>query len=296
MLIFLSIIDNLLKPYWDTLRKKLAQENVSPLTITHSPNILGHPIGILILLISGLYLWPQDPKFFLFWFLMIAIAALSSILSIWSLMKTKFFSVQIIGRLGFVASTVFAILLLDEQFNYLKIIALVLAVIGVIIFSWPKNIRSFHFDYGLLFAIAAVVLGGLASVFYKTATFYTPNYATFLTGRFVGDMIGWTAVWLMAMLIVKRHPIVELTKCLNNKSGRIMILGVAATTLLTSWLIYKLPVTLLAMLSTLVFPASYFFSHFKYKERITRQMWVGTILIIISIVFFIASNHFNVRS
>jgi drug/metabolite transporter (DMT)-like permease len=295
MLIFLSIIDNLLKPYWDTLRKKLAQANVSPLTITHSPNILGHPIGIIILLISGTYVWPQNPKFFLFWFIMIGIAALSSILNIWGLVRTKFFGVQIVGRLGFVTSTIFAVLLLGEQLNQLKIIALVLAVVGVIVFTWPKNIRSFRFDYGIFFTVIAVTLGGLAAVFYKMATFYTPDYATFLTGRFMGDLIGWTLVWLVAMVIIKRNPAAELVKCVNNKSGRLMILGLAASTLLTSWLIYKLPVSLLAMLSTLVFPASYFFSHFKFKEKITRQMWLGTILIIISVVFFIISNHYIIR-
>jgi len=291
MLIFLSIVDNLLKPYWDTLRKKLAQEDISPLTISHAPNILGHPIGILILLISGGFILPQNPKFFLFWFVMISIAALASILNIWSLTKTKFFGVQVIGRLGFVTSTIFAALILGEQLNGVKIIALLLAIVGVVIFTWPKNIKSFHFDYGLLSAIAAVTLGGLASVFYKMATFYTPNYTTFLSGRFIGDMIGWTLVWLVAMSIMRRNPIRELVKCVHNKSGKIMILGVAVSTLLTSWLIYKLPISLLAMLSTLVFPASYFFSHFKFKEKITKQMWAGTILIVVSVVFFIVSNY-----
>lgn len=295
MLIFLSIIDNLLKPYWDTLRKKLALDDVAPLTITHAPNLVGHPLGIIILLVSGLYLWPQNPKFFLFWFILIGISALSSILNIWALTKTKFFGVQIIGRLGFVATTIFAVLILGEQLNGLKIFALLLAIVGVIIFAWPKNVKHYKLDYGIWFAIIAVILGGLASVFYKMATFCTPNYATFLTGRFVVDLVGWTMVWLLSLIVIKRNPITELKNCFYNRSGQLMVVGFTLITLLDSWLIYKLPISLLAILSTLVFPASYFFSRFKFKEKITLQMWLGTILIIISVIFFIISNHYVVR-
>lgn len=292
MLILLAIIDNLLKPYWDILRKKLSLNNISSLTITHSPNIIGHPVGIIVLLILGIFSWPYDYRFFLFWFVMIVIAAMSSILHIWSLTKTKFFGVQIVGRLGFVSSTIFAVLILNEDLNQLKLISLFLGIAGVIVFIWPKKVKSFKLDYGLLFAIAATTLGGLAAVFYKMATFYTPDYATFLTGRFIGDIIGWTLVWIIGMLIIKRDPFLELKKCIYNKSGRLMIVGIAVSTLLTSWLIYKLPISLLAILSTLVFPASYFFSRFKFKEHITKNMWIGTILIIISVVVFITSDYF----
>jgi hypothetical protein len=80
----------------------------------------------------------------------------------------------------------------------------------------------------------------------------------------------------------KGHPLSELSNCIKNKSGKIMIIGVAISTLLDSFLRYKLSVSLISMSGLIVFPTSYFISQIKYKEKITTQMWVGTIFIIFS--------------
>jgi drug/metabolite transporter (DMT)-like permease len=288
MPILLAAINSILNPYWDTLKKRLAKDDVSSLTIVHSPNLFGHPIGLLILVMGGRFFIPRDPIFFLCWFMVIGLAACGSIFGIWGLLETKFFAVEIIGSLSFVANSIFAILILKEHLKYAQTFAIILALIGVILFVWPKKEKTvFTFDRGVLFVILSVILGGLGSVFYKMATFHTPNYATFLTGRFIGDLIGWTTIWLISMAMIKRNPISELRRVYGKKYGFGLVLGIAITSLLGSWLIYKLPVITMAMLSTLVFPASYFLSQLKYKEKITLKMWLGTSCIVGALGLFL---------
>jgi drug/metabolite transporter (DMT)-like permease len=288
MPILIAILKHFLDPYWDTLKKRLAQDNIASITIAHTPNLVGHPIGIAVLFACGMFVLPHDPKFFLFWFAMIGIASIVSIFVIWGLLETKFFAVQVVSSLGFAASSLFAVLILGEHLSSLQITALVVGIIGVIIFVWPKKQnRSLHFDKGLLFVILAVILGGLSSVFYKLASFHVSSYTMFLSGRFIGDFIGWTITWFISLAILKRNPVREVGAVMTRSYGIKMILGLVTFTLVGSWLFYKLPVTTLAMLGTLSFPASYFWSQIKYREHITLQMWCGTIFIIGSVVLFL---------
>ncbi len=287
MFIILVAINAVIKPYWDTLKKRLASDDISSLTIIQSPNLFGHPIGIAILLACGVFFVPNDFRFFFLWLIMIGIAACSNILAIWGLLKTKFFAVETISSLSFATNSIFAVLILGEHLKYFQVIAIIFALAGLILFAWPKTISGvLVFDNGVLLIIGSVILGGLASVFYKSAAFHTPNYTTFLSGRFVGDLIGWTIVWLISMIIIKRNPLSELVKVYTSKYGFGFTLGTTVTTLLSSWLIYQLPVTTMAMLSTLTFPVSYLLSKLKYKENINSRMRLGTICIIGALVLY----------
>ena len=288
MLTLLTIFDKASGPCWNALRKRLAKEKIAPLTITHAPNLIGHPIGILILVFSGMFLLPKDPLFFLFWFGMIALSSIVSIFIILGLLETKFFTTQIIGSLGFVSSSVCASIFLGEHLGAIKIFCLFLAILGVIFFAWPKELNHFFaFDRGIVFTILAVILGGITSVLYKAATFHVSGFGALLTGRFIGDLIGWTIAWLISMWIIKRNPISDLANLAHKKSGRIFVVGLTITTLIDAWVIYKLPVTTVAMIGTLAFPVMYFLSYFKYKEKITVKMWIGTLCIISSIILFL---------
>lgn len=288
MLTFLTIISKGSGPYWNMIRKQLAEEKIAPLTITHAPNLIGHPIGILLLIFLGMFVLPTDPMFFLFWFGMITISSVVSIFIILGLLKTKFYTTQIIGSLGFVSSAVFASLFLGEQLTSIKIFCLLLAVLGVIFFSWPKTTdKFFAFDQGIIFTVLAVILGGLASVLHKFSTFHVSSPSALFTGRFIGDLIGWTLVWLVSMWIIKRNPVNDLSNLIRKQHGKIFIVGVIVSTFIDSWLVYKLPISTIAMVGTITFPVSYFLSSFKYKERITPLMWLGTICIIVSIILFL---------
>jgi len=290
MLIFLTIVQKIVNPYWNTFRKHISKRGISSITVTYVPTPIGHSIGIIILLLLGIFTLPQKSEFYLFWFIMISIASIVNVWKIWGLLRTKFFAVETIGSLGFVSTAGFAFLILGEKVSFLQTLAICIAVVGVIIFSWPrKTDGKFTIDRGILYLILSVILSGLAAVFYKLATSFVPDYPSFLSGRFVGDLMGWTTVWLIGMFIIKRNPIRDLLDCLHGREGLFLTIGVTISTLLESWLIFKLPVSTIAMIGILAFPSSYLISRFKYEEKISFQMWAGTILIIYSVVLFLTS-------
>ena len=277
-------------PYWDTLKKKLFQDGISSLTIIHAPTLAGHPIVIAVLLAAGLFVPPPDPYFYVFWFAMVVMAAAALTLNIWGLVESKFFAAQILGKLGFVTSSLGAIFVIGERLLPMQMAALGLAIVGVGFFVWPQKLSRVDlvWDRGVLFMIASIIFSGLATVFYKLATFHTPNYFTFLSGRLIGDLIGWSLIWIIISIWpLHRNPVVELFRCFRTYTGLAMVIGMATSALLLSWLIYQLPVTTFAMLGTLTIPAAYFLSRIKYKEQITVRMWSGTIFILGSLVLFL---------
>lgn len=288
MFTLLTILSKASSPYWNTFRRRLAEEKNSPLTITHAPNLIGHPIGLATLAAFGMFIIPTDPLFFIYWFEMILIAAIVSIFIILGLLKTKFFTTQVIGSLGFVSSSICATLFLNEKLNNWMIFSLCLAVLGVILFSWKgRGEKLLIFDRGMIFTILAVIFGGFSSVLYKLATFHVSGYGALFTGRFIGDLIGWTIVWLVGTMIIHQNPVKDFGSLIKKPHGQIFTIGVIITTLIDSWLIYNLSVTTIAMLGTITFPVMYLISYFKYKERITPFMLLGTLCIMSSIVLFL---------
>lgn len=225
MLILLTVINNLLAPYWDTYKKYLSKRGFASLTIICSPNLIEHLVGIIVLLSLGLFVLPTDTYFYLYWFLMVIISAVELTLNIWGLVKSSFFGVRIIGSLSFVVSSISAVFFIGEQLSLLQYISIVIAIFGVVLFTWPKN-QSLSFkniDKGIVFVFISVILSGISLIPYKMATLYTPNYTTFLTGRIVGDLIAWNFVWIVSLLWIRRSPLIELKRLMSTREALILI-------------------------------------------------------------------------
>lgn len=290
MFIFLAVLYNAVLPYWDTLKKKLAEKRISSLTILYSPNIVGHPVGILILFCLGLFILPTDPVFYLSWFGMVVISSFSLVLNIWGLLKTKFFGVEVLSRLGFLANTIVAVLLLGERLTELQLISLGFATVAILFFTWPKRIKGTKlvWDTGVFFIILSLIIGAFSTTLYKLAALHTSSYSSFLSGRFVADLTVWTIVWIIGLVFIsKLNPIKELKRCLGTHEGMWMAIGLAGSNLLGSLLIYELPVVTFSMIGTVAIPSAYLYSRFKYGELITARMWIGTALSVVAIVLFL---------
>ncbi len=288
MLLFLAALNNLLSPYWDTYKKYLSKKGFASLTVICSPNLVEHSIGMIVLISLGLFVLRSDMHFYFYWFVMISIAAVELTLNIWGLVKSSFFGVRVVGSLSFVVSSIAAVFFIGEHLSHLQYLAIGIAIVGVALFTWPKNQNlSFkNLDRGIVFVFISVILSGISLIPYKMATFYTPDYTTFLTGRIVGDLIGWNLVWVISLLWIKRSPLIELKRLMSTKEALILIIGASGANLLGSWLIYKMPVTELSILGTLGIITSYFIDSYKYKDRLTGRMWAGTVCIIFSIAVF----------
>ncbi len=290
MLTLLAAINSLLTPYWNTKIKYLGKKGLASLTIIHSPNIIGHTVGIAILISTGLFILPTKLNFFSFWLALVIVAAMQLTLNLKGLIKSNFFGVQIVGNLGFVVSSILAVFFIGEHLSLLQYFAICMAVIGVALFVWPKNTKLDlgGIDSGIAFVFLSVILGGFSSVLYKMAALNTSSYPMLMTGRFIGDLVAWTIVWLISLVWLKRSPLSEINNLMHEKEGLLMIAGVSSTSLLSSYLIYKLPVTSLSILGTLGIITSYFISTYKYKDALSVRMIIGAFCVIFSIgVFFV---------
>ena len=207
MFTLITILTKASVPYWNMYKRRLGEEGIAPLTIAHVPNLIGHPIGIALLFLTGLFLLPTDLLFYIYWVALVIIAAIVGIFTILGLLETKFFTTQVIHSLGFVSSSICAVIFLNEKLNGWTVFALILGVLGVIFFSYKKSEnRFFVFDRGTIFTILAVVLAGFSSIFYKLASFHVPNTFAFFTGRFVVDLIVWTIIWIFGLWMVGKNP------------------------------------------------------------------------------------------
>ncbi len=292
MLIFLAVVNSLISPYWDTYKKHLSKKGLASLSIICSPNLIEHSIGVIVLLSLGLFVVPKEPQFYLYWFLMVIISAAELTLNIWGLVKSSFFGVRVVGSLSFVVSSIAAVLFIGENLRAMQYVSIVIAIVGVVLFTWPKgsNLRLKNIDKGIIFVFVSVILSGVSLIPYKMATFYTPDYSTFLSGRIIGDLVAWNLVWLASLMWMKKPLVSEVKKLVSTRDALILMSGASGSNLLMSWLIYKMPITDLSILSTLGIVTSYFLSTYKYEDKLTPRMWTGSICIICAIGIFFFSQ------
>lgn len=290
MPVLAAILENMLFPYWDSMRKSLTQRGISSLGITIAPNIVGHPVGVITLLALGLFTLPGNPSFYLFWSGVVVIGAVTHILGLWGLRDGSFFAFEVLSKLTFLTTSIAGVIFLGEHLSSVQVFALVLATIGALAFALPhrRPNRKFVWDKSIAFVILGLLIGSASSVFYKMAATSLGSFTEFVTGRFVADLVLWTAIWLIGVHIFnKRNPITEMEGVLTSKDGSRLAFGAAATNLLSAWIIFHLPISTFAMIGTLGIPIAYLWSHYRYQEKLTWIVGFGTACILIAIFLFL---------
>lgn len=274
--------------YLDALKKQLARQGFASLTLIHGPNLVGHPLLLVVLLCFGIFHIPDNPEFFAWWLALAGVSVGQFTLQIWGLVRSSFFSVQALARSSFAVSAVMGALLLHEQLQLIQWAAIGVALLGSILFVMPsRSGPRLSWDTGLIFTFISVLLGGFGAVFYKLASTAAANYFELLTGRIIGDLVIWTAVWAIVLLAMRRQPIRELAACLHQRVGAIFLIGSAARALLNSWLIFMLPVSTLAMLNALAIPISYFVERSEGARQTSWKQVAASGLILIALLLFV---------
>lgn len=289
MLAFIAAIGlHLTAPYFELLKRELAKKKFASLTLLHGPNLIGHPIFIIALLALGLFQLPRDPEFFLWWAGLVALSAIELTLVLRGLLRSSFFAVQALARVEFAVTAVLGVILLGERIDTLQAIALLLATASALIFLWPKyEGGSIIWDRGLLLTLLAIFLTSFGSILYKYSSELTASYSEFLTGRIIGDLAAWTLIWLGSLYFLGRKPLKELWSCWSLLPGKLFLLGSAALNLVDSWLVFALPISTVAMLSTLAIPASYFIGQRADREPWNPRQIVSGLLILIALLLFV---------
>jgi drug/metabolite transporter (DMT)-like permease len=295
MAIFLAILRSLALPLGDVLRRHLSERQYSSLTIIFSINIVGHLVGIAYLLYTDRFSLPDAPFFYIFWAVMVGIAAGALTVNIWALRKTTLFNVQSLAKLTFISGALAGVLVVGESLVLQEWVALGIALLGTMAFVyadiWENAASRTPFaEKGILLMLVSVALGGIGAAFYKLATTHVGDYWTLLTGRFVADYMIWGSIWFIGVLVIHcRNPVTEMRQLLTTKAGLVLALLFPIEPLLHSWLIYELPLTTLMIIGTISIPVSYVWSFYKHKKI---SMWStgGSLLIVLSVLCFVTAG------
>lgn len=289
MLSILATLYHIIQTYFQSLKRDLANSGHSKLTIICLVNFVGHPVILVALLLLNKIELPSSPWFYLSWLGVVVIALIQNSFLILGLIKTNFFGANSLASLSFVTTSLYAVLFLGETLNFHQVIALSMAFVGVMLLVTPKqHKKKLVWDWGLLFILFSLLIKPFGTIFYKFSALQTATYSELLTGRLVMDLIYYGIIYsLIFSLYFKKSPYLESKKMLRDSVGLKYVIGYNLLTLFNSWLIFKLPVTTLIVLSTISVPVSYFISKKKYIEKSHPKVVLATLLIVVSMVGFV---------
>src|SRR5262249_18315720 len=128
----------------------------------------------------------------------------------------------------------------------------------------------------------------LEYILYKAASEHTNSYHQFLTGRLIMDFFCYSLFFGMFFLFYyRKNPIPKILSFIRSESGKVYLLGHTFTEFLESWLIFKIPISLFTLLTTLSIPISYFIGKRKYRESLYWPNVFGSVLIALGVVLFL---------
>lgn len=288
MLSLLTLFSSTLKTYFQSLKKDLSLAGFDPTLLVASISW----VSLILLLGLGLmgnFQLPTDPLFYFYWFFLTLIATSGYILFVKGISHAQFMAANSFSHLGFVMTAVYAYLILDEVLSLQKILAIILALIGALLFFEWRTVDKTAIlqNRGLLLILFSVILGPLSLIFYKLAIAHTSSYYQFLTGRFVMDFVYGTMFFLLFFrFVIHKNPFKQSLKFVSSTPALVFMFGMALVNTLDSWLIYKLPVSWFALLGIIAIPAGYLISKVKYHEVIKTKHILGGVLIVIALFLF----------
>jgi|ERR1051326_1092660 drug/metabolite transporter (DMT)-like permease len=288
MLSILTLINAVFESYISSLKKDLAQSGFEVILL-----IVAIPwFGLLFLAVlaaTGQFQLPTDSWFYIFWLGVAVTYCVQFTFFVIGLKQTLFLSANIFSKLGFIVTALYAVVLLHESIHVLQAVAIVIALLGsLLFFEWNIKLKTApRQNLGLLSVLFSVVLSPLSGIFQKSATLHTSSYHQFLTGRIVMDTVYYSIFFLLLFAFwYKIRPLPKVTALATSGVGLSYIIITTTNSLFASWLIYKMPISTFVLLSTIGIPAGYVIGKIKYREQIESRYVFGGILIAVAIVLF----------
>jgi drug/metabolite transporter (DMT)-like permease len=157
MLSLITLFNSTLKTYFQSLKKDLSIAGFDPTLLVVSISWA----SLLILLglwLTGNFQMPTEPLFYLYWFFLTLIATSGYILFVKGIFHAQFMAANSFSNLGFVMTAVYAYLILGEVLSIQKIFAIILALLGALLFfEWkPINKVALLQNKGLLLIVFSI--------------------------------------------------------------------------------------------------------------------------------------------
>ena len=288
MFVFLTLLNEVFKTYFDSLKRDLGEEGFKMVLII-ALNAWAGLFIIAWLLFTGNFQMPNDYLFYLLWIGLAILTEISFALLLLGMLNTTFFASNSLGNLSFAITAVYAAIFLGERYNWFQVVAIVFGVIGSFLF-FKKTPSALYVknNKGVLLIFFSLLLTPLEYILYKAASEHVNSYHQFLTGRLAMDFLCYTLFFLTVTIFwYRKNPFPQVRTYLSSGKGIFYIAGHTATELLESWLIYKIPISLFTILGTLSIPVSYFIGKSKYKEVWDRRYVLGALLITVGVILFV---------
>lgn len=289
MPIFLTALNNIAETYLQSLKKDLAKNDFGSALLIASISWGGLTIlGVVFFL--GDFHMPSETAFYLYWFGVAFLTSIKFAFFVRGLKNTNFLAANALPNIAFVTTVIYAALFLHEPLSALQIAAILIAVIGALLFfNWKDFSKITATNKGLLFIVFSLIITPFGSIFYKAATLQTSSYTQFLAGRLVMDFTYYTLFFLLVFVFwYRKNPMSQSVLFSSSFVGVAYIVGWTLTNLLDSWLIFLLPISLFTMLGTVSIPASYVIGKIKYKEQIKTKDIVGAALVVLAVLLFLS--------
>lgn len=166
MFVFLAIVNEVLKNFFDSLKKDLGGKGFE-MALIIALNAWAGALLLFWLLATGQFQMPIDPLFYAYWLVLTFLTEISFALFLRGMLKTTFFAATSLSNISFVMTALYATFLLHEHYTLLQMAAIFLAGIGTVLF-FKKSSSKNHFseNKGLWLILFSLVLTPLEYIFY----------------------------------------------------------------------------------------------------------------------------------
>ncbi len=284
----LTLLNTVVLTYVQSLKKDLSKEGFE-VTLLIASIAWFDVIFLIGIYALGWFNMPSDPAFYLFWSALTLLYTVQFTFFIIGLKHSIFLAANSLPNLGFVVTTLYAVIFLNEHLSTMQICAIGLALVGsLFFFDWkPETTENLKHNKGLLIIFFSLALTPLINILYKSATLHTDAFHQFLTGRLMMDFIFYSLIFIVLFLVwYKKNPWPQVVSFFHSRKGWTYMVSLSLVSMLDSWLIFLMPISLFTMLRTVSIPAGYVVGSIKYQEKIQARYVIGGIMIIAAVIFF----------
>ncbi len=285
-----ALLNNSLEVLLSSYKKDFTMAGVHPWIPTTFPHLIGHPILLLIIFAFFSVSLPISLEFYISFIIVILLSLIGFYFLLKGYSKSSFSACTAISSINVILVSLGGVFFLGENLDFIQWILIFSGFIGLLIITYPTRceLGKIHFDSGILLVLIGITFLSIGSLFYRYSATLVPDFSTFLGGRLVTDFFIHIIVLLLVLpLITKKSIKLNFIGFLEQKNSKRFLFLTYFRSLASSFLVFVLPASTLGILGTIAIPLSFILGKIKYKEESIYRIYTGTLIIFISIIFFI---------
>lgn len=273
-----------------SLFQKLLQEKLSNLGATYTRFGYGLPFVIFYFCLL-IYLYDYGFPSFNFKFVLFCVAGgISQIIATYLLLKTfllrNFAVANAYSKTEPIQAIFLSVVILNEKISIVGLIAIIIAVIGVLIFSITRR-TDFNFNYGTLIGILSGTLFGIAAVCFRGASLSLDHDIALMSSATTLLIAISIQTMLFTFYLVYKEPMQIILSIKNFKYSLIVGFTGASASMCWFYCMAIQNVAYVRALGQIELLFSLIISFFYLKEKIKPNEVMGLLLMLFGIVLIL---------